>query len=97
MYQLKNMKAICIDSSDKPSKIPQNEWITEGETYTITRIVRMGLEKNKFGVLLKEVQLSSQSFPYELYDAARFLPLDILANIKEEEEVTVKEADLELI
>ena len=91
------MKAVCIDNSNKPSKIPQNEWITEGETYTITRIVRMGLEKNKFGVLLKEVQLSSQSFPYELYDAARFLPLDILANMKEEEEVTVKEADLELI
>jgi hypothetical protein len=91
------MKAVCIDSSDKPSKIPQNEWITEGETYTITRIVRMGLEKNKYGVLLKEVQLSSQSFPYELYDAARFLPLDLLANMKEEEEVTVREADLELI
>ena len=90
------MRAICIDSSDKPSKIPQNEWITEGETYTITRIVRMGLEKNKYGVLLKEVQLSSQSFPYELYDAARFWPLNILAIIKEEEEVTDKEADLEL-
>jgi len=88
---------VCIDSSDKPKKIPDSEWITEGETYTITRIVRMGLEKNKYGVLLKEVQLSSQSFPYELYDAARFLPLDILANMKEEEEVTVKEADLELV
>ena len=37
------MKAVCIDNSNKPSKIPQNEWITEGETYTITRIVRMGL------------------------------------------------------
>ena len=91
------MKAVCIDSSNKPNKIPSSEWITEGTTYTITRIVRMGLEKNKFGVLLKEVQLSSQSFPYELYDAARFLPLDILANMKEEEEVTVKEADLELV
>jgi len=91
------MKAVCINNSNKPSKIPQNEWITEGQTYTITRIVRMGLEKNKFGVLLKEVQLSSQSFPYELYDAARFLPLDILSNMKEEEEVTVKEADLELV
>ena len=89
------MKAVCIDSSNKPKKIPNSEWITEGETYTITRIVRMGLEKNKYGVLLKEVQLSSQSFPYELYDAARFLPLDILASM--EEEVTVKEADLELI
>ena len=91
------MRAVCIDSSNKPKKIPSSEWITEGTTYTITRIVRMGLEKNKFGVLLKEVQLSSQSFPYELYDAARFLPLDILANMKAEEEVTVKEADLELI
>ena len=91
------MKAVCIDSSNKPKKIPISEWITEVTTYTITRIFRMGLEKNKFGVLLKEVQLSSQSFPYELYDAARFLPLDILANMKEEEEVTVKEADLELI
>jgi hypothetical protein len=91
------MRAVCIDSLNKPSKIPQNEWIVEGKIYTITRIVRMGLEKNKFGVLLKEVQLSSQSFPYELYDAARFLPLDILSNMKEEEEVTVKEADLELI
>jgi hypothetical protein len=91
------MKAVCIDNSNKPSKIPQNEWIIEGETYTITRIIRMGLEKNKFGVLLKEVQLSSQSFPYELYDAARFLPLDILASMEKKEEVTVKEADLELI
>lgn len=91
------MRAVCIDSSNKPKKIPSSEWITEGTTYTITRIVRMGLEKNKFGVLLKEVQLSSQSFPYELYDAARFLPLDILANMNAEEEVTVKEADLELI
>ena len=91
------MRAVCIDSSNKPKKIPSSEWITEGTTYTITRIVRMGLEKNKFGVLLKEVQLSSQSFPYELYDAARFLPLDILANMEEKEEVTVKEADLELV
>jgi hypothetical protein len=91
------MKAVCIDNSNKPSKIPQSEWIIEGETYTIIRIVRMNLQKEKFGVVLKEIQLSSLSFPYELYDAARFLPLDILASTKEEEEVTVKEADLELI
>ena len=97
MQQWNLMRAVCIDSSDKPAKIPENEWLTEGTIYTITRIVRMGLERNKYGVLLKEVQLSSQSFPYELYDAARFLPLDILVNIKEEEEVTVKEDDLELV
>lgn len=91
------MRAICIDDTNKPKKIPQNEWIKEGETYTITRFVRMALEKNKFGVLLKEVQLSSESFPYELYDAERFLPLDLLTNALHKEEESVLEADLELV
>jgi hypothetical protein len=91
------MRAICIDASNKPNKIPSNEWVVEGEVYTITRVVRMGLQDNKFGVLLKEVQLSSSSFPYELYDAERFLPIDLLSQAFEETQETVKEADLELI
>jgi hypothetical protein len=91
------MRAICIDASNKPSKIPDNEWVVEGEVYTITRVVRMGLQDNKFGVLLKEVKLSSNSFPYELYDAERFLPIDLLSQAFEETRETVKEADLELI
>ena len=91
------MRAICIDASNRPSKVPENEWVVEGEVYTITRVVRMGLQENKFGVLLKEVKLSTNSFPYELYDAERFLPLDLLAGALEETRETVKEADLELI
>jgi len=91
------MKAICIDASNKPSKVPDSEWVIEGEVYTIIRVVRMGLQDNKFGVLLKEVQLSSSSFPYELYDAERFLPIDLLSQVFEETQETVKEADLELI
>jgi hypothetical protein len=91
------MKAICIDASNKPSKIPDNEWVVEGEVYTITRVVRMGLQDNKFGVLLKEVKLSSNSFPYELYDSERFLPIDLLIDALEDTQVVVKEADLELI
>jgi len=89
------MKAICIDSSKKPAKIPIEQWIKEGETYTITKIVKMGLQDGRYGVLLKEIQMSADCFPYEYYDADRFLPLDILTEVKEEE--TVKEADLELI
>jgi len=91
------MRAVCIDSSNKPNKVPENEWIIEGEVYTITRIVRMGFQDNVFGVLLKEVQLSSRSFPYELYDMSRFLPIDLLTEVYSEKEETVKEADLELI
>jgi hypothetical protein len=91
------MRAVCIDSSNKPSKVPESEWVKEGEIYTITRIVRMGFQDNVFGVLLKEIQLSSKSFPYELYDMSRFLPIDLLTEVYSEKEETVKEADLELI
>jgi hypothetical protein len=91
------MKAICIDDTNKPEKIPITEWIKEGEVYTITKVTRMGLQPNKFGVLLKEVQLSPSSFPYELYDAERFLPIDILSDVYKESKEKVEEADLELI
>jgi hypothetical protein len=93
------MKVICIDNSKKPKNVPVEEWVQEGDTYTVTRIVRMGLQKDTYGFLLKEVQLSSRSFPYELYDATRFLPIELLSEIKEEkkEEINIEEAYLELI
>ena len=93
------MKVICIDNSKKPKNVPVEEWVQEGDTYTVTRIVRMGLQKDTYGYLLKEIQLSSRSFPYELYDATRFLPIDLLSMMKEEkkEEVIIEEACLELI
>jgi hypothetical protein len=89
------MKAVCIDDSNKPKLVPQNEWIKEGEVYTIVKMVRMGIQDGKFGVLLKEVQMSEESFPYEYYDSERFLPLDVL--IHEFQEKEVKEADFSLI
>ena len=93
------MKVICIDADKKPKNVPIEEWVKEGEMYNVTRIVRMGLQKDIYGFLLKEVQLSSRSFPYELYDSSRFLPIELLSDIKEEkkEEVNVEEACLELI
>ena len=93
------MKVICIDADNKPQNIPIEEWVKEGDMYNVTRIVRMGLQKDIYGFLLKEVQLSSRSFPYELYDSSRFLPIDLLSMMKEEkkEEVIIEEACLELI
>ena len=93
------MKVICIDADNKPKNVPVEEWVQEGDTYTVTKIVRMGLQKNTYGYLLKEIQLSSRSFPYELYDAIRFLPIEFLSMMKEEtkEEVNIEEACLELI
>jgi len=91
------MKVICIDADNKPQNVPVVEWVQEGDMYTVTRIVKMGLQKDIYGFLLKEIQLSSKSFPYELYNASRFLPIDILSDIKEEEKVNVEDVNLELI
>jgi hypothetical protein len=89
------MKVICINSSNKPAKVPIEQWIKEGESYTIIKVVKMGLQDGRYGVLLKEVQMSADCFPYEYYDADRFVPLDErVANMEEE---AIKEADLELI
>ena len=91
------MKVICIDADNKPKNIPIEEWVKEGDMYNVTRIVRMGLQKDIYGFLLKEVQLSSRSFPYELYDSSRFLPIGILSDMKEEKEVNIEDVNLELI
>ena len=91
------MKVICIDADKKPKNIPIEEWVKEGQMYNVTRIVRMGLQKDIYGFLLKEVQLSSRSFPYELYDSSRFLPIGILSDMKEEEKVNIEDVNLELI
>ena len=92
------MKVICIDADNKPKNVPIEEWVKEGDMYNVTKIVRMGLQKDIYGFLLKEVQLSSRSFPYELYDSSRFLPIELLSDIKEEkkEEVNVEENDADL-
>ncbi len=89
------MKVICIDASKKPAKISPEEWIEEGIVYTVVSVVNMGLQPGKLGLTLKEVQLSKKSFPYEYYDATRFLPIDGL--FAEAEEETVKEAELDLV
>jgi len=67
------MKAICIDSSNKPEGISELEWIEEGEVYTITEVVEMGLQNNKLGIALAEVELTSASAPYKYYSLERFL------------------------
>ena len=89
------MKVICIDSSNKHTKIPIEQWIKEGEVYTVVKVVKMGLQDGRYGVLLEEVQISADCFPYEYYDADRFIPLD--ARVANMEEEVVEEADLELI
>jgi len=57
----------------------------------------MGLQAGKFGYKLKEVQLSEQSFPYEYYNAERFVPVIPLMQALKEEHVEEIVADLDLV
>jgi len=88
---------ICIDDSNKPKRISPMEWIAEGQVYTVVEIAKMNLQNNKLGYRLKEVQLSEQSFPYEYYNAERFLPIETLVQVAEELKSEEIPADLELV
>jgi hypothetical protein len=89
------MKVICIDASKKPNKISPDEWLEEGVVYTVINAVNMGLQAGKIGLELKEVKLTERSFPYEYYDATRFLPIEgMIADAKVEEEEMELELDI---
>ena len=94
-------KVICIDASNKPSRISPYEWLEEGMVYSVIEVARMSLQQNKYGYRLNEVQLSEQSFPYEYYDAERFISIDYLEQaFKELEKIAepeLQEADLGLV
>jgi len=78
------MKLVCINDSNKPDKIPLEDWPKKNSFYTPIKIVRMGIQKDKYGVLLKEINLKPSAFTYEYYDLARFSPHDEEDNILKE-------------
>jgi len=87
------MKVVCINDSNKPSKITEDQWVKKGEVYTVIRVVRLALQKDKLGLILKEIKLDKSSFPYEFYDSNRFI---VAEEVMDKEEL-VKEADLDSI
>jgi hypothetical protein len=90
-------EVICINDENRPKRISPYEWIELGKTYTVIEITKMGLQAGKFGYKLKEVQLSEQSFPYEYYNADRFVPIIPLKQALKEERVEEIVADLDLV
>lgn len=85
-------KVVCINAQNKPKQVATSEWLTEGKEYTVIAEAKMNLQNGKIGYLLKEVQLSELSFPYELYDSARFADSETYVNSNvntEELELTI--------
>ena len=88
------VRVICVNAKNKPKRISPYEWLTEGKVYTVVEVARTSLQQNRFGYRLKEVQLSEQSFPYEYYSAERFIAIEHLEKVAEEQ---AQEADLETV
>lgn len=88
------MRVVCVNDSNKPDKIPTNQWIKKGNVYTVVRAVKMGIQANTLGFDLEEVNLTG-CFPYEYYDAKRFLPEDMVK--QEDVAVEIIEEELELV
>ncbi len=88
------MKVVCINSSNKPDKVPAAQWIEKGKAYTVVRVVKMGIQANTLGFDLEEVNLEG-CFPYEFYDAKRFLPEDMVD--QKDMVVEIVEEELELV
>jgi hypothetical protein len=88
------VRVVCINDSNRPLKIPENQWVKKGKAYTVVRVVKMGIQANTLGFDLEEVNLEG-CFPYEFYDAKRFLPEDMVD--QKDMAVEVVEEELELV
>ena len=84
-------KVVCINADNKPKQVSSLEWVIAGKEYTVINLKSMNLQSGKIGYLLKEVQLSELSFPYELYDSERFISAEeyALQNVNSETRETI--------
>lgn len=67
-------KVICINSKNRPPEIPIENWVEEGETYTVIHTANMSRQKMVLGYRLGEVSLPAVG-DYQYYLGSRFRPL----------------------
>lgn len=69
-------KVVCINDKNRPDGIPTSKWVTEGDIYTVIEVSVMRIQNDMIGFKLEEKNIDD-CIPYQYFDAARFLPLDI--------------------
>ena len=65
------VKCICINDKNRPSKVPANKWVKEGNEYTIIFTIVV-LPQKTLAVQLEEIDLDESCMPYEFFLANRF-------------------------
>jgi len=67
-----SVKCVCINDKNKPSEIPANKWIKEGNEYHVYFIITV-LPQKQLGFLLEEIELDETCKPYEYFLSHRFM------------------------
>ena len=67
----RSVRCVCIDDKNKPSQIPADKWVKEGEWYNITHIFIMVNQGRIHGCELAEFDISMHK-PYNCYRLSRF-------------------------
>lgn len=65
------IKCICINDKNRPSKVPANKWIKEGEEYSII-FATVVLPQKTLALQIDEVDLDESCRPYSFFLANRF-------------------------
>jgi hypothetical protein len=92
------IKCICINDSDRPTKIPVEKWLEKDKEYTLAFCITV-LPQKQLAFQLQEIDLDDSCSPYEWFLANRFAfrkqDLEKLAEfIKECNDITFSMKDL---
>jgi len=86
---------ICLDSSGKPESIKTKDWLEEGKSYKVVKVIRAKIQ-NKMGFVLEEIQTNDPLFFG--YDVARFgISLNEVERMIINKEIEVEERILEKV
>jgi len=86
---------MCLDNSGKPESIKTKDWLEEGKSYTVVKIIRAKIQ-NKMGYVLEEIQTNDPAFFG--YDVARFsTPFAVLEEMMKKGEIEVEDRVLEKV
>jgi hypothetical protein len=69
----RNLAVICVDDSNKPEEIPEENWCSKGDLYHVTEISIMARQSGVLGYKLAEISLP-KGCKYQKYLASRFKP-----------------------
>lgn len=97
------MIVTCVDDSNRPKDIPENEWVERGKKYTVLKVIN-NIEKHTNRIIsksfkLKEVNISNPK--YAGFHIRRFAQVsfgdDVATSLEEqiEKEITIGELEYE--